>query len=237
MEKSKKEKQKFLLYFSLSLFVLILVEAFLCTPLSAKFNSDILIMETAVPVIWDLFQRLIQFLWFWVAYAFYLFSVARFSWKPSFILLPIYLVASILRSFANLVSGSLMLGWDDFSVECITAGLDVLLNLLQMLLVVGIAYLLFSNHTKTKFLPFEKVFAFGNPLSRAVLYAAILPSLITLLSRVYYDVFVFGAVQNVADLIWMIFYYLCDLLSILIGYCVMILMISFLHSKSVGGEK
>ena len=69
----------------------------------------------------------------------------------------------------------------------------------------------------------------GNIILRTVLFLALIPAGIQLLLRLYYDIFFWGAIRGWLDLLWVILYYLSDLIFVPVGYLVMIVLINRLY--------
>ena len=212
--------------------------AAVCTPVYLWSSSDVLIVDTVFPVIWDVVQQLVRYLFYWTAFAFVIYLAARYTLKACKAYLIRYVVIVAVRYAVSLGISSAMLagsaGWDSLWSDLLYMLLDIVFDCAQMALVVLVIHLVIERNRKpgaeqTILLP--RLFDFSNPILRTALLAVALPSAITLLSRMYYDIFFFGGAQNLVDLLVMIFSYLMDVVSVLIGYMAAFLIISKLNLK------
>lgn len=193
-----------ILLFSVALFY-----AAVCTPVSTWSNADIGV-SGVFRLIWDFLLDVVKFAFYWISAAFVLFSVRTF--RPSKTVLLLAGGASFLLNFGSLTAGLLMTReFDTIGADLLSAALSVLLDLAQFLLFRLFAYL-----------TMERRAANGIP-TRAMLFCAAVPSLLSLAGRVIHDVG-FGAPMGKSDLIVMITYYLADLASVAIGYLVILLL-------------
>ena len=230
--KQKTERLGGLLLLALAMFY-----ALICTPVYILSSTNIMISTTAFPIIWDFVQYLVQFSYFWIAFAFVIYLSVRYSMKDAKMLLLIFAGCSAGRYFLSLLVGYAMLagssGWDALSSDLLYMLLDILGDWLQMGLAVLLVYLFVMRKKKSDqaiSLHFPSLLCFSSPVLLCVLCVSFLPSISSLLSRVNYDLF-FGAPQSAADLLWMIFYYCGDVLSGVIGYLVIFLLITQLYLK------
>ena len=84
-----------------------------------------------------------------------------------------------------------------------------------------------SLHTPlSAHLPFKGLFAPQNPLWRITLIVSALPSLSQILYRLIYDIFFYGAPRDWIDLLWILVYYLGDLLTAFVGFLVTLLLLN-----------
>ena len=208
--------------------------AFIGTPVYHWVSSDILLKDLAIPNIWDIVQRSLQFAYYWVLFAVILFVSARRSYKACKNLLAVYAVTSFLRYFFSLLIGFLMLGgWDTFGYDLSFMLLDVAGDLL----IGGLAWLLIILLLKNKNgalyedTPMTVLFNLHNPISVTMLCMSAIPAVSSLVSRLIFDLF-YGAPQSTYDLAWMILYYICDVLSALVGYLVIFLIYNKLQGEA-----
>ena len=231
-------KKKLTLIGSVILLALSVFFFAVCTPISVWASSDILIAETVFPTIWDIFQTLIQFLIFWIAIAFFLLLSLSFGMKGTRLFVGWYALSAAIRYIGSLAVGNLMTSEmadaGRFLENLGYSGLDILFDCLQFGAIILAIYtvLLRKSTAKSENITlFPQTFIRDpNRMHGAVLLAVAIPSLIRLLGRIRYDFF-FGAPQNIADLLWMIFFYLADIASIAIGYCIVMFIIIKIHSR------
>ena len=211
--------------------------AVVCTPVYHWSVSNVLIMDTVFPQIWEMVQYLIQFLFYWTAFSFFIFLAARYTIRACRPFLIGYTVCVVLRYFANLVAGYVMMagkdGWSDLGSDLLYLLLDVLGDAAQMALVVLIVWLLTERGRPGKEngnLRLSKLFGWRDPLLRCLWLAAAVPSAVSLLARIRYDLF-FGAPQSRYDLLTMVFFYFLTVVSVLVGYLAIFLIVNQLNLK------
>ena len=203
-----------------------------CTPISVWTNTDVLIKETMFPTIWDLFQTLISFAIYWITITFLILFCHHFDAKGNMPFFGCYGLATLIRYFGSLMIGSLMTkeisDGEIFLENLIYCGLDILLDFVQIAIIVLLIYwlLLRKSTAKSRGILFEDLDWFHSPnrLNVTVLATVAIPSLIRLFSRIIYDVN-FGKVKNTIDLLWMIFFYFADVISIVCGYFAVVFLI------------
>ena len=219
------DEKKALLIGGIALLAVAVFFCAVCTPISVWADSDIQISESIFPTVWDLFQLLLLYLFYWVAVASLIVLLVRQGIVRSLRLLFFYLPASLIRSVGGTIVGEWASGegfdGDQFFENVGFACLDCLLDLLLLFLagtVVSLLLLLKSTaKSREEWLPPSAWFRGATRLNGAVLLAVIIPSALQLLGRIRYDIS-FGAPQNTTDLLQMIFFYLSDLFSVLLGY-------------------
>lgn len=206
--------------------------AIVCTSVYILTATDVTVSDTIFPTVWDAFQNLLTFAFYWGSFSMLLCFLLRFGPSGTLQIVCGYVASAFLRSILSVLVGSILLqNWDNFTEDLIYAVLDGVFDLLFLGIVFLIGYLLaWKGKTKQDlqgFIPFKKLFAFSNPFLFVIFLSGSIPSVYRLISRIIYDVN-FGPAQNLVDLLWMIFFYLCDLAGILVGYFVMFLLIDFL---------
>jgi hypothetical protein len=120
--------------------------------------------------------------------------------------------------------------------------LDIVLDLLFMALAVWIAYEILDKPWKgmiappslerlpiCRWMPFASLLSFSNGMQRANLFVAAIPAVTQIVYRAIYDIAFYGVVRDLADLLWMISYYLADIISLFVGYFVMLLFFNKLY--------
>ena len=210
--------------------------AIVCTAVSRWASSDVLIADTVFPSIWDMIQRTVMISFYWVAFSFWCYLSARYTMRKSASFLIVYLACVVVRYFLSWLIGALMLlepfEWSVFFEDLLYTVLDILFDLMQMGLVILLFYLFVARKKTSQKIEIQigKAFAFSNPFLRCLLFSAMIPAVIRILSRIRYDIF-YGAPQDIFDLLFMIFYYVSDVLFALIGYLVIYLIVSHLKLR------
>ena len=219
--------------------VLALFYALICTPVYIFLASDVTLANTVLPQIWDVVQDATQLAFYWISFAFVIYLSAKFSIRESRPMLGVFACCSFGRYFLSLMAGYVLLagssGWDSLGEDL----LYLLIDLLGDALLMGLVFILIVLILKPKkiydseldpsakqehVLHFPSLFDRSNAVLRCILFAALVPAVLRIASRIRFDLF-FGAPQNKADLIWMILSYCGDICSWLIGYLVIFLVI------------
>ena len=227
------------------LFAITLFYAAVCTPLYLVMSSDVLWAQTPLPMLLDVIMTLANYCFYWVAFAHVAYTVYRFGFSAARPQLAVYAGASVFQYAANLLAGYLVIGfplWEDFaSDELPYLILNIFLNLLLMAIAVGLAYLLEKKQgdgkgRMTDGLPLVKLFSMQKGIGRAAWVLACVPAAAQLLSRVRYDIS-YGAPRSLLDLVWMVVFYCSDVLSVLIGYLVIVLVWNQISFKETEAKK
>jgi hypothetical protein len=220
---------------------IVLFYAIVCTPVFLWISSDILISATVLPLLWETLMSVCNYLFYWIALATLLYAVIRFGIADSKRYFVSFAVLSAIRYFLNYLSARVVLGFpsvnDFFTDDLLYILLDVVFDFALM----AIAVLLIHTVVKSKlsyeateqerssffamYFPISSVFDINNPIAKAALYAAIVPSAFKLLSRLIYD-FSYGAPRGLVDLLWMVSSYVLDLLALLVGYVLLVMLVS-----------
>lgn len=218
--------------------------AAVCTPVYLIAVSDVLIQDTAFPMVWDCLMTLVNYGFYWISFSFVSYAALRFHISKCIPLLSLYAGMVVFRYGANLLAGFLVNGFptaNSFLADTFPYFLiDIVLDWAQMAVVVFILYWIVKNtpHKRGEkrdsllrsHMPIVGLFHFQNPATRAALWSGIIPAAVQLLSRVRYDIAV-GAPVNAVDLLWMIVYYLSDILMALVGYFLIVLLLNRLFLR------
>ena len=230
--------------FSIWIFSAALLYSAVCMPIFIWAPSDILLSEGIFLTIWQMVSTVVNCIYYWIAFAYMLYFVSRFTVANCKSFFAIFIASSFALYAVSLLSSGLLVGFEDFTLNDVW---DILMyvafDAIQMAIVTLIAWALLrhlqarsmrvylfeltknpnATVTMPQWLPFDRFFDRKNELMRASLFAAIIPAAGRLLSRLYYDIFFFGSPVGVADTIWMIFYYLADIALFFIGYLFIVL--------------
>lgn len=218
--------------------VLILLYAVVCTPINLIMTSNVLMMETVLPIALDVLMNFMNFAFYWVSFAYLIRFLYQYGFSKSKGFVGFYCVLVAARYTANLVMSFTVIGFpplDSFiSFYLPFFFLDIFLDLLQLLLafVLSNCVAKLTKNGIEAYMPFEKIINCKNDLSKNLLRVACIPATLSLLARLFYD-FHYGLPVNLIDLIWMITYYLSDLLSVLIGYIVMLLVLNRIYARDI----
>ncbi len=214
----------------ISIVVLSAVYSVLCTPLNLILTSDILMMQTVWPLLLDLVMSVLNFLFFWVSFAYLIHGIVRTGLKTSAPLLVSYACLSVGRYLLSMLASFVILGFPEgdvfFSLYFSELVFYVIMDLLQAALAVLILWKLTKKSGSwEELMPAAKIFDKHNAVQLSALLVSAIPAAVSLLSRLFYDIN-YGAPASGQDLVWMVVYYLSDLLSLLAGYLVMLLLLN-----------
>ena len=237
----KARLERTLLWF---LLVVVAISAFVLMPLSYLLASNVLLRDTVWPMLNDFLLEISNYIYFWGSFAAVLYVIYRYGFRESKGAVGLYCGAALIRYLAYFLIGCVMSGFptsfrDAWQDELVYLLLDVLMDLAQMGLVLLFAYIWMARqrHFSLKkksypaWLPYEGMMALKqNPLLRVTAVAAIIPAGIRLLSRVIYDVSLGGAIDSI-DLVWQIIGYASDILYVIVGYLLMLWLLSTRYVK------
>ena len=207
--------------------------AFVCTPVYYVANSNVLLSSFTFG--WDFVNDAVQYLYYWVSFAFLIFFAARYTFRSIRCLLVTFSVCSAGRYFFALIVILIIdKDWESFGYEMKQILEITLGDLLMMGLAVLLVYLILVKRAQSKdalkSIQSASVYHIHKPLMGCMLAVAFIPAVIRIVSRVWYDLFL-GAPQGKADLISMVVYYTGDVLCGIIGYLVIYLIVLKLFYK------
>ncbi len=200
--------------------------AVVCSPVSILINSNVRFRGTVLPVLWDFVSILAQYFYYWIFFSFLIHGTAENGLSSAKPLCITFGIASISRYFVSLMIGTIIMSdWGGFGYECKLMIPAILGDFLIAGLAVLFTWLFFRNHNqKACACAAERVFDLSSPSLRAAMTSVAIPSVLSLLSRLRFDLF-FGDPQSRYDLLTMIISYAGDIFSILIGYLVVFLVL------------
>ena len=211
---------------------LILLYTCVLLPLYIRFNSDVILRETIWPNILEAVYSIVELCLIWFCFASLFFSFWQFTTGKKIAVASCVFATIILKYGLNyLISGITSGGITDPSDDILLLLTYVGLEVIQFL--IPSAFALFLLHKKKKSISFEaekiyKLSNLKNPVYAFALSAAVVMTLFKIISRIIFDL------SGVADyfysmdtiqVIWMIGYYLLDVLTGLLGYFMILLII------------
>lgn len=203
------------------------------TPLATVINADVVYDGAVLSIVWDAVGSMVPFLFYWTAAAFLLYLSER--WGRQWLFPVLAAGASVLFNFGSLAAGLILMnGSETLGMDLLGAGIPVLMDVAQIALFWLFSYLFLvryrdGSRKQNSAVPLRKRYA------RAMLCCAALPSLLSLLGRLRYDLAV-GAPTGKADLIGMVVHYLADVASAAVGYLVIFLIVDRLHQTKQGDQ-
>ena len=206
---------------------------FVCTPVYVLASSNIMISTTAFPVLWDLVQDAVHYLYYWVTFSFLAYLTARHSIKSIRLLSLVYAGCSFAKYFFSvLVVNLINSDWTSMNYHFYYVMVDFLGDLVLIGITILLCYLFLHRKKAEKNIGFDfsGVLDFSASVLKCILIISSVLMLSRLGSRIIFDLDN-GAPRDISDLIGMILYYLGDIASGVIGYLVMFLVVSQIHLK------
>lgn len=245
--------------FAVLIFALTLFYAAVCTPLYLLFSSNILFEDSVLPLLWDVLMGACNYLFYWGSFAFLLFLGARYSLRQCKAFFAVYAGAVLFRYTANLLASFLVMGfptWSTFASSDLPYLLfDVVMDLVLMSLAV-LAFHLIVDQTPLNiaangslmqaeedvdcprlqlWCDAQKLYDKSNALHRTAVWMGLIPAGLKMITRIIYDIS-YGAPTDGVDLMWMIVYYVIDILCAVVGYLVILFLLNHLLSRFYDGE-
>ncbi|MBQ7334920.1 MAG: hypothetical protein IJW92_00380 [Clostridia bacterium] len=229
--------------------VLILFYAAVCNPLWLTMYSDAAWRTSVIPSVLNGLMQLLNYLTYWISFAFVIYAGLRFSFQKSVYTAALYAILSVVKYVAYALSGCLVMSIsfaEFFESDFLSLIFSLVMDFVQMGIALLLLWLMMRKQEKenspltpavpciASFLPFERFFDLKNRLLVLTLKIAAIPAGVQLLSRLYYDIFFYGAPADFAEVIVMVIYYGFDLFCVLLGYLTVFLMLNRLY---LDGEK
>jgi len=221
-------------------FVIIAV-SFVLNPIYSSVSTDVLTKNTLLPGFLEIFKTVLEFLFYALIFSGVIYSNYLSPNKKN--LAPVYVsaVGIALKYLVNLM----------FDVITNGAGSIVSTQVLSICIYIGIEFaqvaILYSisrrlirdrissdkqkknasralgvQYSDSPMLPFNSVFDRENPLMFSALIASLLIAIPTVIGRLIYDIVVVGTPSSFMDGVWIFVYYAFDVLSVFIGYLIII---------------
>ena len=220
------------------------------TPVYLLLSSNALWDDSIVLFVWtELIGPIMDFSFYWGSFIFLIYIYLRFGKKQIRYFAIVYVSTVVARYlFTMFVSFSIMSfpGWGTFLEEELWGALfSIVLDSLQMFGVLLLAeYCCRLPLMRTKkyskglegqemiadCLPAEDVFNIKKPFPKLCFFAALIPSGLKLLTRLYYDIFFVGLPYDITDWLLMATYYIGDVSSFLIGYFVLLYLLQVFYT-------
>jgi hypothetical protein len=228
--------------------VLYSLYCFILAPIYTYICSDIVFSVTIVPEILSFILDIVDIIAYAVCFSIIIYSVYRFDLKPSVRIIVTVCAALFLKYTANfimtiVVDGALNL--NDITSIVIYFVLDVI----WLTAITLISNRIIAKHKKKRdvtnkaavsisaklddsynVFPFKKLFDLSNPLQTSALVMGAIMGGVHMLTRIIYDLF-YGLPTSLSDAMWMVTYYLSDVVSGFIMYTVALFIFMRLNSK------
>ena len=239
-EEGRAKKRTLLL--AVCLFGISLFYAVVCTPISLLVSSDILLSDTALPLLLDVLMLLCNYLFYWIAFSVTLYGIYRTGLGACKGVFAVYACAVLFRYSANMTAGFFVIGFPTSDVFFRKHFPYLLIDIvLDLVLIALVAFVVCKIQKKQKDFAMEKAFPIVKLFDRksmflhSVICVAAIPAAVQLISRVIYDIS-YGAPTSIIDLLWMIVSYASDVANLFIGYLVIVLLLNRLHLREAKAQ-
>ena len=221
------------------------------TPVYLLLSTNALWDSSIVLLLWtELVGPIMDFAFYWGSFAFLIYIYLRFGKKQIQYFGIVYLATAVARYLLTMfVSFSIMSfpGWGTFWEEELWGAIfSIVMDCLQMTGVLLLAEFccrrplmrakayskgMIGEQLIADCLPVEDIFNIKKPFTKLCFFAALIPSGLKMLTRLYYDIFFFGLPQDVADWLLLATYYIGDIASLLIGYFVLLFVLQLFYTN------
>ncbi len=195
--------------------------ALICTPVYHLMNSNILLMDSVLPTVWDFLMQLVHLLFYWSAFACFLSIGANHGWMGGRRLLICYGLCVVAQYAISLLIGCLMTAeWSDILSDLLYMLLDIGMDLVLMALVVLCFYRLVDKKRNGNAQPVaqgRRLFDFSDRFLLCCFLASVIPGAAQIIGRIRYDLFL-GLPEGFIGVLQIILGYASDLFIIFIGY-------------------
>lgn len=224
-------RRRLLLGFVWRFLLLTLLYSVVCTPIQLWLTSDILLQNTVLPTVMDLLMSVLNFAFYWIVFAYLLYSVARFHPRTGGIFMAIFAGLGFLRY----AIAQAMAYWILHDVFLWTHVRDLALYVLFDCLMAGAVLWLVTYKDRQTIrdggllaqIPLTRLFDFKKSISLLIAISAAIPSAIHLITRLIYDFSALGGLPtSFFDLIWVLVGYLSELVFALVGYMVIVMLVN-----------
>ena len=242
-----KRTKKYFLTFAI---ICVAVLSVVYTPLYLLLSSNVLWRGSVLLfLLTELIEPLIDFAFYWGSFAFLIYMYLRFGKKEIKHFVLIYVAAVVVRYLLTLLVGYLMMSFPNatafWSEEVPSALFSIGMDCLQMLGVLLLTefacrrpMLRAKGYTKgsegeemlADCFPIEGIWSIKKPLPGLCFFAALIPSGLKLLSRLYYDVFFWGLPTDAAEWLLIATYYIGDIATLFIGYFVLLYLMQMFYA-------
>ncbi len=235
----KKMRRKLSLLIIISAAILFSLSSLILAPIYIYTCSDVLYSVTAIPEIIDIVIDIVDIFAYAVCFAVLILSTSKFGISGAVRHLMIFSAACFLRYTANLLITFLSYGSVNSS-DVLSVVLPFILDTAIAISIILVSSAATKRHYKATAALSEsasvinsnevKLFNSKNPLHLSALYSGAVLSFARIFTRVIYDLF-YGLPTTFSDAVWMITYYISDLLILVIVYAISLYIFSKIDSK------
>ncbi len=207
-------------------------------PVYYLLSTNIVWSNSPLLLLWmEVIEPLMNYAFYWGSFAFVLYAILRDGKRPALQLAALYAAAAFLRYFTGLFSYMWIMGaihWSafmatdfwgllfSFFMDCVQMALLLLaFYFVEKKLIKSHSQVVRQGSIREAFLPMMRAFEWKNPLFRLSFIAAAIPTVLQILSRLYYDldlIFVRGMeISGAGEVIVILSYYITDIATAFLG--------------------
>ena len=249
-------KKKFLTYSTVVLTVSLLFSIAFFVPLAyldMQTSTNVAFKVDYLIDIIEFLQLAVSILAFAITYATLIYLFFSFEFKKIRLPIAIIMLMPIIKNATNLLSEWYRDGVPSSAsarnTQLLSVGVEAGMEIIQHVIIVLIIYFVIKKakkaqnvkkkalkRLKKEFEPNEDAFPLKsfykkrNPIQKAAMLSSVVISVIRLLLRIEYDIFLGGVPEEATDLLWMVLYYLGDILVGIVCYLFMLLFLMGFNS-------
>ncbi len=215
----------------ISLSVIFLLSTLVLSPLYIISTSNAIYLGTVLPDITDLLLDICDIAAYAIGFSVIIYSVYRLTARKATGFIVTYCIAVFLKYTLNIVVTTVFESRFDISYLAWPV-LYFLFDIIILLLVFLISNASLKNvrASKIALIPFNRFYSSENPLQASALKVGILLAAVKVVTRLVYD-FSYGLPQSIIDALWMLVYYLSDILICFVIYLISLLIFIKLDKK------
>ena len=237
LDKNTSAKKSLLRFLIISCAILFSLYCFVLAPIYTYLSSNIIYMLTVIPTLLSFVIDVVDILAYAVCFASVIYSIYLFSLKGSRSAIVTVAIAIFLKYTANFFMTLFFDGALDLN-DITSVLIYYILDMVWLSVIVISTDKIFRRYYEIRasvgkaaanlslklgdeyeIFPFKKLLDKNNPLQRSALVMGILMGSVHMLTRIIYDIF-YGLPTTLADALWMITYYLSDIVTAFIMYVV-----------------
>lgn len=211
----KQLKKKLFLYLLFTATLFFALMSLILSPIISSVSSNVVYAHTMLPDLLILFTDVLNLMALSVCCAIMIYSIVRLGMSASTTLIVTYITAVFLKYTADMTVSYLLLKSIDPSVITSYAAAF----LVDLIIVLIIAFIAYGSYRKS------------GELKSAAIKSGVVIAVSKVLSRAAYDIS-YGPPRDLTDLLWMILYYLSDLLAGAIFVLILMFIFKLLTKKT-----
>ena len=220
---------------SIVAFGLASLNSFVILPINYNIINNIVYNLTVLPLVLQFLSSVTELIVFWCALAILIYGISVMGLRKSRPLIVTYGLAIVYKHLINFVLDCFRFGALQLSLLS-SVSFNVIMEVLIATVVIVLSHKFAKENSRlgdrqrVHLFPFRKILDTDNPIQRAALAATLTITIPRIVSRIIFDIAV-GFPTSIPDLLWMIVYYLLDIVTGVVGYLVMVYVIMSIEQK------